>query len=150
MTLPRPVQQNLARADFAAIEDDWLARLGQDPADLDYFVGVARALVGTAEEERARFLLELLDEQLRERGLWSARLKLLQRAGSILHPPEALHPAILDSLGSLYGERPTYAGLLDTVGLHRAPHDIPKTWEKVERLRALLGFDVGSVVTMEG
>src|SRR5688500_10887710 len=38
MTLPRAIQSSLARADYAAIEDDWLARLGQDPADLDYFV----------------------------------------------------------------------------------------------------------------
>ncbi|MGH9360998.1 MAG: hypothetical protein ACRD2T_03715, partial [Thermoanaerobaculia bacterium] len=120
------------------------------PADLDYFVGVARALVGTAEEERARFLLEMLDEQLRERDLWAVRLKLLQRAGSILHPPEALHPSILETLGRLYGARPTYAGLAEAVGLHRAAHDIPKTWEKVERLAGLLALDVGAVVTMEG
>lgn len=150
MTLPRTVQNSLARADFAAIEDDWLAHLGQDPGDLDYFVGVARALVGTAEEERSRFLLEVLDEQLGERGLWPVRLKLLRRAGSIRHPPEALHPAILDTLGRLYGTRPTYPGLVESVGLHRAAHDIPKTWEKVERLEALLALDVGAVVTMEG
>ncbi len=150
MPLPRAIQNSLERADFAAVEDDWLARLGQDATDLDYFVGVARALVGTAEEERARFLLELLDEQLRERGLWGVRLKLLQRAGSILHPPEALHPSILETLGRIYGQRPTYPGLLEVVGLHRAAHDIPKTWDKVERLVGLLALDVGAVVTMEG
>jgi transcription elongation GreA/GreB family factor len=150
MPLSRAIQNSLERADFAAVEDDWLAHLGQDPADLDYFVGVARALVGTAEEERARFLLELLDEQLREHGLWAVRLKLLQRAGSILHPPEALHPSILETLGRIYGARPTYAGLAEAVGLHRAAHDIPKTWEKVERLAGLLALDVGAVVTMEG
>ncbi|MGH9361711.1 MAG: hypothetical protein ACRD2T_07320, partial [Thermoanaerobaculia bacterium] len=150
MTLPRAIQNSLARADFAAVEDDWLVRLGQEPADLDYFVGVARALVGTAEEERARFLLELLDEQLKERGLWRSRLKLLERAGSILFPPEGLHPAIVETLQRLHGDRPTLGGLAEAVGLHRATHDIPKAWEKVERLETLLAFDVGSVVTMEG
>jgi transcription elongation GreA/GreB family factor len=150
MTLPRAIQSSLARADFAAIEDDWLLRLGQEPADLDYFVGVARALVGTAEEERARFLLEMLDEQLKERGAWRPRLKLLERAGSILFPPEGLHPAIVETLERLHGDRPSFRGLAETAGLQRATHDIPKTWEKVERLETLLAFDVGSVVTMEG
>ena len=36
------------------------------------------------------------------------------------------------------------------MGLQRATHDIPKTWEKVEKLENLLAFDVGTVVAMEG
>ncbi|MES1211784.1 MAG: hypothetical protein ABUL63_05565, partial [Acidobacteriota bacterium] len=38
----------------------------------------------------------------------------------------------------------------DAVGLQRATTDIPKTWEKVEKLESLLAFDVGTVVAMEG
>ncbi|HEV7518214.1 MAG TPA: GreA/GreB family elongation factor [Thermoanaerobaculia bacterium] len=150
MTISRTIQAHLAKGDFAAVESDWLAHLGEAPGDLDFYVGVARALVGTAEEERARFLLEMLDEQLKEQKQWAVRLKLLERIGSVLLPPEKLHPEILATLDHIYAGRPTYKGLREAVGLAKAIHDIPKTWEKVERLQGLLQFDVGSVVLMQG
>lgn len=149
MAISRTTQQHLEKGDLEALENDWLARLGQDPADLDYFVGVARALSGNGEEERARFLLEMLDEQLRD-GRWAVRLKLLQRAGHLLVPPEELHGQIVRTLEGLYGGHSAFKGLTEAVGLHRATHDIPKTWEKVERLEGLLAFDIGTVVAMEG
>jgi transcription elongation GreA/GreB family factor len=150
MTISRTTQNQLEKGDFEAIEGDWLTRLEQDAADLDYFVGVARALVGTGEEARARSLLELLDEQLRESGRWAARLQLLKRAGALFLATEKLHPTVAATLGKLYGDRSIYKALYEAVGLHRAPGDIPKTWEKVERLESLLAFDVGTVVAMEG
>jgi transcription elongation GreA/GreB family factor len=151
MTISRTIQAHLAKADFAAVESDWLAQLGEAPNDLDFFVGVARALIGTAEEERARFLLGMLDEQLKEQKQWAVRLKLLERIGAILFPtPETLHPQIVTSLDKLYAGRPTYKGLKEAVGMTKATHDVPKTWEKVERLQNLLQFDVGSIVFMPG
>src|SRR6185436_2657731 len=33
---------------------------------------------------------------------------------------------------------------------HKATHELPRVWEKVDRLESLLAFDVGTVVTMEG
>ncbi|HXO21307.1 MAG TPA: hypothetical protein VOA87_15445, partial [Thermoanaerobaculia bacterium] len=150
MSISRVTQSHLAKGDFDAVEGEWLGRLEEEPTDLDYFVGVARALAGTAEEERARFLLGMLDDQLKEQGLWAVRLKLLERAGSLLLAPEDLHPSILETLDRRHSGRPTYKGLRETVGLLRATHDIPKTWEKVERLENLLAFDVGAVVFMQG
>jgi transcription elongation GreA/GreB family factor len=152
MAISRNTQNHLAKGDFEAVEGEWLAALEENATDLDYFVGVARALAGTGEEERARFLLGMLDEQLRgaKDARWDVRLKLLARAGSLLLPPEDLHPQILATLDRLYAARPIYKGLRDSVGLLRATHDIPKTWEKVERLQGLLAFDLGSVVFMQG
>lgn len=150
MAISRDTQQHLAKGEFDAIEGEWLSAMGKDPSDLEYFVGVARALTGTGQEERARLLLEMLDDQLRESGRWDVRRKLLQRAGSMLLPPEKLHPAILATLKRLYGDRSIFQGLADAVGLQRAINDIPKTWEKVEKLESLLAFDVGTVVAMEG
>ena len=150
MAISRNTQNHLAKGDWAALEGEWLAALEESPTDLDYFVGVARALSGNGEEGRARDLLEMLDEQLRENAAWAARLKLLQRVGHLLLPPDKTHPTIVATLGKLYGSRPTYKGLFEAVGLHRAPQDIPKTWEKVDRLETLLSFDVGTVVAMEG
>jgi transcription elongation GreA/GreB family factor len=150
MAISKNTQSHLAKGDFAALEGEWLTSLEQDPTDLDYFVGVARALVGNGQEGRARDLLEMLDEQLREAGQWAVRLKLLKRTGPLLIPPEKIHPTIVSTLGKLYSDRGTYKGLFEAVGLHRAPQDIPKTWEKVDRLETLLSFDVGTVVAMEG
>ncbi|HEV8580666.1 MAG TPA: GreA/GreB family elongation factor [Thermoanaerobaculia bacterium] len=150
MTISRTIQNQLAKGDFDAIESEWLARLDEAAADLDYFVGVARALVGTGEESRARSLLDLLDEQLREAALWAVRLQLLKRAGTLFIAAEKLHPTVSATLSKLYGDRSTYKALFEAVGLHRATGDIPKTWEKVERLESLLAFDVGTVVAMEG
>ena len=145
MTITRTTQNQLSKGDFDAIEGEWLAQLETDPANLDYFVGVARALIGTGEESRAASLLELLDDQLRESGRWAVRLQLLKRAGTIFVPADKLHPTLSSTLG-----RSTYKAMSEAVGLHRATSDIPKTWEKVERLEGLLAFDVGTVVAMEG
>ena len=149
MAISRTTQSLLAKGDFDSIENEWLARLEDEPGDLDYFVGVARALAGNGEEKRARVLLEMLDEQLRE-GRWAARLGLLRRAGTLLLPADKVHSAIVSTLTKLYGDRSTFKGLAEAAGLHRATHDLPKTWEKVERLESLLAFDVGTVVAMEG
>ncbi|HYX23296.1 MAG TPA: hypothetical protein VFC23_04020, partial [Thermoanaerobaculia bacterium] len=132
MTITRTTQNQLSKGDFEAIEGEWLAQLEKDPADLDYFVGVARALIGTGEESRASSLLEILDDQLRESGRWAARLQLLKRAGALFLPADKLHPTVSSTLGKLYGDRSTYKALYEAVGLHRAPNDVPKTWEKVE------------------
>src|SRR4051794_12391945 len=150
MTISRSTQSQLSKGDFDSIEGDWLARIENDPADLDYYVGVARALVGTGEEGRARSLLELLDDHLRESGRWALRLQLLKRAGALYFPADKLHPTVSSTLGKLYGDRSIYKALYEAVGLHRAPTDVPKTWEKVDRLESLLAFDVGTVVAMEG
>jgi transcription elongation GreA/GreB family factor len=149
MAISRTTQNNLAKGDLGSIESDWLSHLEADPTELDYFVGVARALAGTGEEKHARLLLEMLDEQLRE-GRWRERLDLLRRAGNLLLPADKLHPAIVATLTRLYGDRSTFKGLAEAAGLHRATHDLPKTWEKVERLESLLAFDVGTVVAMDG
>lgn len=150
MAISRTTQAHLAKGDFAALENDWLAQLESDPADLDYFVGVARALSGNGEEKRARVLLEMLDDHLQDRGRWDVRLKLLERAGTLWQKPDALFPAIVKSLDRLYGDKSTYKGLKEAVGLAKTAQDLPKTWEKVEKLRGLLSFDVGTVVFMEG
>src|SRR3954464_2117344 len=150
MTISRNTQTQLSKGDFDSIESDWLARIEKDPSELDYFVGVARALIGTGEEARARSLLELLDDHLRETSRLALRLALIKRAGTVFLPADKLHPTVSSILGKLYGDRSTYKALYEAVGLHKAPGDLAKTWEKVERLEGLLAFDVGTVVAMEG
>jgi transcription elongation GreA/GreB family factor len=150
MTISRGTQNQLEKGDYEAIEGEWLAQAESAPGDLEYFVGVARALVGNGQEGRARDLLDLLDEQLRAAGHWAIRLQLLRRAGSIWLASDRLYSTISATLLKLYGERTTYKALFEAVGLTRATHDLPRVWEKAERLESLLAFDVGTVVTMEG
>lgn len=150
MGVPRTIQSTLSKGDFEALEDEWLRRAAEDPTDLDTFISVARALVGTDEEERARFLLGMLDEELVGQQRWELRLKLLRRIGELVKDKEDLHPAILETLHHLYDDSTIFDDLVDAVGLEKAPHDIPKTWKKVERFEGLVVFDVGSVVEMEG
>ncbi len=144
------IQAALSKGDYDVIEDEWLSKSSENPEDLDYFVGVARALTGQDQADRARFLLEVLDEQLKEKELWATRLKFLQRAGQIQFNPESLHKAILSTLNALHGEHSRYQMLSEKVGLHRTPVQVSKIWEKVDRLRNLMGFDVGTVVLMTG
>ena len=143
MAVSRTTRSLIERGDFDALEDEWLARAAEDEIDLDYFVGAARALAGQGEEARARLLLELLDGQLAERGSWAERLALLRRAGTLLLDEAALHPAILDTLGRLHRESPSFGGLAEAVGLHRAVHDLDKTWEKADRVREPALGDAG-------
>lgn len=150
MDLSPLVLQSIEEGDFDTIEDAWLARMAEDPGDIERFAAVARAVTAAGEEERARFLLEMLDGELREHGRWEIRLDLLRRAANMLLPPEAVHPAILDTLRALHGESPSFEGFVRAVRLDKAPHDIPKSWEKVARLRELMHYDVGTAVWMEG
>lgn len=150
MAVSRTTRGYIEKGDFDSLEDEWLGRAADDLADLDYFVGTARALAGNGEEERARMLLELIDDPIRERGRWPLRLELLRRAGHLLFDGDGIHPAIVDSLSEIYRDQPSFTGLAEEVGLHRAVHDLPKIWDKVDRLRELMRFEVGTVVRMEG
>ncbi|HKI86538.1 MAG TPA: GreA/GreB family elongation factor [Thermoanaerobaculia bacterium] len=144
------LQDNLASGNFDSIEDACLTELERDPSRVSDFVAAAQGLIDIGEEERANLLLELVDDQLREQGLWEERLELLRLAGNILYSPEQLHDAIVDSLGQRYSDSDLTKALIRMVGLERAPEDIPKTWEKVGRFRDLIVYDVGAIVTMEG
>ncbi len=150
MTLSRNLRKAIERSDFAAVEDDWLARLDEDSSQIEYFVAVARSLAGAGQSDRARLLLELVDEQLRKSGDWERRLELMERVGE-LHPAgDKPHAEILSTLERIYEGLPSLGGLIELVGLHRAVDDIPRTWSKVENLRQMMQFEMNSVVAMEG
>ncbi|HEX6201423.1 MAG TPA: GreA/GreB family elongation factor [Thermoanaerobaculia bacterium] len=151
MRLPDDLRTPLERQDFDALEEVWVERLAERPHETAAFAAAARRLAGQGEEARARALLELADAEIVERHLWRPRLELLRFAGHLLHDDnDALHAEIVATLARLHGERPSFADLAEHVGLSRATHDVPKTWEKIERLEQLLACDVGTVVAMEG
>ncbi|MEM7351116.1 MAG: GreA/GreB family elongation factor [Acidobacteriota bacterium] len=144
------IEKHLAAGELDAIEEGWMARMEQDPKDLAYFAPAAKSLGKAGENDTARFLLELLDEQLTDQGEWLSRLELLQRTGHLLLETNRIHPTIVSTLNKLYSDLPSYKEMAEKVGLHRAIDDLPKTWKKVQRLTGLLDFDVGSIVRMDG
>jgi hypothetical protein len=150
MSLSRELRRAIERADFGFVEDDWLARLDEDPHQLAYFVAAARSLAGAGQGDRASTLLDLVDEQLKGSAEWDRRLTLMEQVGE-LHPSgDEHHQELVLTLEKIYDGQPSFAGLVELVGLHRAVDDIPKKWSKVHRLRELMQFELGTVVAMEG
>ncbi len=144
------IERHIANGDLGAIEEIWLAQVQEDPLNLSFFVPVAQALGTARETETAHFLLELLDDQLTEKGEWSVRLELLRRAAHLLIDADSFHSSIIETLEKVYGDRPSYEQMAEKVGMHRAVEDHAKTWKKAQRLAGLLAFDIGSIVHMEG
>ncbi len=143
--------RQIAAGELAAVEDAFLARLAATPVDGGFLGDVVRALVHAGQEEQADFLLQMADDHLRQAGDWRQRLALLRRAGDRLFPESlALHEEIVRSLLAVHEDSELAQRLLDKLGLHRAPDDIPKTWEKAERVDELMALAPGTVVLMEG
>ncbi len=135
---------------WAEIDDAWVEAVAARPGEVTRHAGVLQQLVAAGRERQAAELFEVLDEQLVEAALWEPRLALLREAGRLASGGEALHRRVAETLRRLYGDRPSFEAFAEKVGLFRAPDVVPRTWEKVERLLALLAFDVGTVVEMQG
>ena len=144
------IQQLIDEGEFDPIEDRWLERLADQPTDHEFFVPVAQALVAADEQDRATFLIELLEDRIRETGDWSTRLEVLRGLDWLYPDATQLHDAILETVRQLYENSPSLEGVIEKVGLLKAREDIPKTWTKVDRLRRILQFEVGAPVWMEG
>jgi transcription elongation GreA/GreB family factor len=142
---------DIARGELDAVEERWLTRLAEDPEDVPFFSGVASALIEAGAEEQASFLLQMLDEQLREEGRWLARLELLRHRGALLTGDgAALHREIVSTLEAAHPGHSALHALAEKLGLFRGVDDLPKIWGKVERLLELARFDRGSIVWLEG
>ena len=144
------IQQRIHDGDFDSIEDLWLERLALQPTDHEFFIDAAQALVTAEEQDRAAFLVELLEDRIQETGDWSTRLELLRHLDWLFPDAIQLHAAILKTLRQIYEDSPSLEGVIEKVGLSKAKEDIPKTWTKVGRLRQILQFEVGEPVWMEG
>jgi transcription elongation GreA/GreB family factor len=151
--IPPEIQVLLEAHDYESLEDQWLQRLSSHPSDVETFTAIARSVAAgeDGDPDHARFLLQLVDEQLQTRGMWHERLQLLRLGGSLLlEEGEEVHPHIVETLESLYADRSIFAGMAEDVGLFRATHDLAKTWDKVDRLHQIMPYDVGTIVAMEG
>ncbi len=150
MRIPQSIQDSLASGDIDAVEAEWLAAVEEEIA-VDTFLAITRGLVRLGEAERVGTLLELLDDQLRERGLWSERLDLIRGDGSRYLRSGQVYETVLDTLHELYRDRESDLNeLLHELDLDRGRQETVKLWDKVDRLRNLLAFQRGDIVEMTG
>jgi len=140
----------IAEAAWSAVDDAWVEAVAEAPGEIERHAEVLRQLAAAGRERQAAELLQVLDEQLVETGLWEARLALLRDLGRLLAAGEPLHRRVAETLRRIHGHRPSFEAFAEKVGLFRAPDQAPRTWEKVDRLLTLLAFDVGTVVEMQG
>lgn len=150
MTATPDFKDLLARADYDAIEDAWMACLDKDLDSIDDLIQVAQGMARAGETTRVSYLLELLDEQLEASERFRDRLALLRETSKWFVAPKKLHPVLVKTLGRVYQGHVSLELMADKVGLHRAKDDVPKLWKKVERLETLLAFDIGTIVHMKG
>lgn len=143
------LQTKIEAGEFDAVEDLWLQRIESQPDDLDWFTETSKA-VGSVDSDMAQVLLQTLDDQLQQLGHGAIRLRLLRASGRSMYANADLHAAILETVELIYDGHSSLRDLIEHVGLRKAVEDIPKTWKKVEKLEALLAFDVGTVVRMKG
>ena len=150
MRIPQSTQDSLARGDIDAVEADWLAAIEGD-LDVEQFLAVTKGLVRLGEEDRVGTLLELLDDQLQERGMWAARLALVRGAAHYFVRGGQVYDTVLETLHELYRDRESdLTDLLQELNLDQGRQHANKLWDKVDRLRNLLAFRPGDIVEMEG
>ncbi len=145
----RTFEEYRADGALASLEEDWLARADEDPSDLDWFTGIAQALVAHGEEDRARALVELYDAELSSRSLWSVRLELLRRSGALAVKPNRLYREALSTVERVWAGKSNLAAAVEHVGLAKVTDDPARLWDKITRLQSLLVFDVGEIVLMQ-
>ena len=151
MSEPEQLKIALQRQDYEQFEEDWLALALESPTDLQPFLESADVLGRQGQEERASSLLELLDQILREQSLWEPRLDLLQVAGRRFIKTGRVHDTVMETIAALYADRrDDLAVALEAVGLDKGRDETPKIWDKVDRLRNLLTYEIGTVVLMTG
>jgi transcription elongation GreA/GreB family factor len=134
----------------ASLEDDWITEVERDPAGSGWFAEIVAGLRQAGENDRARGLYELWDEELRRRGLWKERLEALRDAGAAVWKANRLQREVVATLEAAWPDKPNVAATLDWAGLRKSIDDPAKLWDRVTRFDSVLRFDVGSIVAMAG
>ncbi|MEM6792801.1 MAG: GreA/GreB family elongation factor [Acidobacteriota bacterium] len=147
--IPADIQKKLKAGDLDAVEEIWIERVEKTPAELDFFTAVAQGVTKADTAETAHMLLQMLDDELSSKQLWPIRIEFLRRVGRQIYSNSDLHELIVDTLREMYGDKSHFEALFEKVGLDKAKEDIPKTWQKADRLENLMAFDVGAIVAMK-
>ncbi len=141
----------LSEGDYETVEEEWISLASERPDEIELFVRVADALEKRGQGERAHPLLQILDEQLVESGAFEARLRLIRSIGQRYIGGGRVHETVIDTIEKLFADRSEQLDILmPAVGLDKGKDETPKLWDKVERLRSLLAYEIGAIVEMKG
>jgi transcription elongation factor GreA len=137
----------IAQGTGAAIEEFWLARLGEGVDDAAPFMEALRRLRHAGKKTLAATLLELAEEQAAESRAWAARRAFL---GELLRlgigSEERWREGLEACVRQLWGDRPSLVALLGRYPLRT----VRKPAAALEELETWLEFDVGGVFAMAG
>jgi transcription elongation GreA/GreB family factor len=137
----------IAQGTGAAIEEFWLARLGDGVADPAPFMEALRRLRSAGKKTLAATLLELAEEQAAESGEWASRRAFL---GELLRlgigNEERSREGLEACVRRLWADRPSLEALLARYPLRT----VRKPIVALEELETWLEFDVGGVFSMTG
>ncbi len=148
--LRRSLEAYRAAGGVEGLEEDWLAAVESVPHDPEPFTALAAELAKSGEEARARSLLELYDAELTRRGMWSTRLELLRRSGSLTVRFPKLQKEMLATLERAHPDRADLPQLIAHAGLNRTLETPQKLFDAWTRLECLLSYNQGSIVEVSG
>ncbi|HXG58846.1 MAG TPA: GreA/GreB family elongation factor [Thermoanaerobaculia bacterium] len=132
---------------FDALETLWMNQIESDPAGVDVYLEVARALRKHDQRTLSDTLTALLADVLKERGLWRERLRVLKEIARLSRHPTTLRPQIEEALRKAWGSRRSFERAF-SVAKFSDPQSNPA--ERAEKIETWLTFDEGEVFFMAG
>ena len=132
---------------FDDVEALWMTQLDKDPADVDSFLTVAKALRKAEQRTQSDTLVGLLADSLKERALWPQRLIVLKEVGRLSKHPATLRPQIEEALKKSVGTHKSFARAYQIANF-ADPASNPV--ERAEKIETWLNYDEGECFFMTG
>ena len=137
----------IGRKAFDEFETLWMTELETDPLRVPEFLEAAKLLRKADERQRADGLLELLGEELKDRGAWSERLTVLRELGRLTRKPQSLKAPIEEALRKALGDHPSFDAVMAAVKFDEKDAN---PVERAEKVVTWLQFDQGEYFFMAG
>src|SRR5687767_2983399 len=117
-----------------------MSRLESDPTDVEEFLATAKILRQANERSRSDALLELLGDELKQRGAWPERLRVLRELGRLSKKPATLREPLQEAVIHTYSGRPSFKKVMAFIHFDE-PSGNPV--EKTDKIEAWLSYDEG-------
>src|SRR5437660_9749227 len=137
----------IERKNFDELESLWMNQIESDPADVDSYLRIAKALRKSEQRTQSDTLLGLLADTLLERKMWRERLHVLKEIGRLSKHPAQLRPQLEQALRQMLGGRKSVQRTFDFVGF-TDPSSNPV--ERAEKIENWMQYDEGEMFFMSG
>jgi len=140
-------QRLIQEKNFDELESVWMARLDEDPSDVDTFLAVAKSLRKAEQRTQSDTLVGLLADSLKERGLWRERFAVLKEIGRLHKHPAQLRPQFEETLRKAFGPHKSFDRVFQFAKFND-PQSNPV--ERAEKIETWLTYDEGECFFMSG